>query len=143
MKFQLNLCKDRHEEVIVYAHQKSKLTEELEQLVTGYSIELNGYIDKEVIRLNATDVFCFVVENNKVYAIMAKNKLQLKRRLYQLEEILQDNFIKINKSCIVNIKKIERFDASLAGALNVRLKNGYSDYVSRRNLKAVKERLGL
>ncbi len=143
MKFELNICNDKDEQVIVYAHQKSKLTDEIERLVTDYSVELNGYIDREVIRLNTTDVFCFVVENNKVCAITDKNKLQLKRRLYQLEEILQDSFIKINKSCIVNIKKIERFDVSMAGVLNVRLKNGYSDYVSRRSLRAVKERLGL
>ena len=53
------------------------------------------------------------------------------------------DFVKLNQSCIVNIKKIECFDASLGGALKVTLKNGYRDYVSRRQLKAVKERLGL
>ena len=44
---------------------------------------------------------------------------------------------------LINIDKIKRFDASLSGFLLVTLKNGYSDYVSRRNLKNVKERLGL
>ena len=67
-----------------------------------------------------------------------------KKRLYKIEEMLEDDdFIKINQSCIVNIKMIESFDASIGGALMIKLKNGYRDYISRRQIKAVKERLGL
>ena len=41
------------------------------------------------------------------------------------------------------IKKIKKFDTSVSGMLTVTFKNGYRDYVSRRNLKSVKERLGV
>lgn len=143
MKFKLFIDKERPEEVQVYAHKKSKLTDDIEQLILNSAVELNGYKDSEVVRLNPTDVHCFIVENNKVFALTAKDKLQLKYRLYQLEEEFADSFLKINQSCVVNVKMIARFDASISGALNVKLKNGYSDYVSRRNLKNVKERLGL
>ncbi len=143
MKFKLFIDKERAEEVQVYAHKKSKLTDDIEQLILNSAVELNGYKDREVVRLNPTDVHCFIVENNKVFALTAKDKLQLKCRLYQLEEEFADSFLKINQSCMVNVKMIARFDASISGALNVKLKNGYSDYVSRRNLKNVKERLGL
>ncbi len=143
MKFKLFIDKERPEEVQVYAHKKSKLTDDIEQLILNSAVELNGYKDREVVRLNPTDVHCFIVENNKVFALTAKDKLQLKCRLYQLEEEFADSFLKINQSCMVNVKMIARFDASISGALNVKLKNGYSDYVSRRNLKNVKERLGL
>ena len=56
---------------------------------------------------------------------------------------LGTDFIKINQSCIANIRQIQRFDTSFSGTLRVIFKNGYTDYVSRRQLKAVKERLGL
>ncbi len=143
MKFKLFIDKEHEEQVLVYAHKKTKLTEAIEQLVADNTVELNGYKDREVVRLNAGDIYCFIVENNKVFALTAKDKLQLKYRLYQLEEALPDNFVKINQSCLINIKEIARFDASLSGALNVKLKNGYSDFVSRRNVKSVKERFGL
>ena len=78
-----------------------------------------------------------------MFALTEKGKYRLKSRLYQLEKNLNDNFVKINQSCIANIKKIEKFKASVGGALMVIFKNGYEDYVSRRNLKNVKERLGL
>lgn len=143
MKFKLFIDKNKDEEVIVYAHEKSKLTDDIEQLVNESTTELYGYKDKETIRLTPSEVYCFMVENNKVFVLTENDKLQLKCRLYQLEEEFADSFVKINQSCMVNVSKIARFDASISGSLNVKLKNGYSDYISRRNLKSVKERLGL
>ena len=76
-------------------------------------------------------------------ALTECDRLQLKMRLYQLEEKFSDRFVKINQSCLVNMDKIARFDASIGGALMVTLKNGYKDYISRRQVKAVKDRVGL
>ena len=143
MKFKLFIDKEKEEQIIVYAHEKSKLTEQIEKLVSEKITELNGYKDREVIRLDVSEIQCFIVEDNKVFALTNKDKLQLKYRLYQLESEFDAGFVKINQSCLVNIKKIARFDASLSGSLKVKMKNGYTDFVSRRNLKFVKERLGL
>ena len=57
--------------------------------------------------------------------------------------LFNDNFIYINQSCLINISKIKCFDVNFSGALNVILKFGYSDYVSRRQVKNVKVRLGI
>ena len=83
------------------------------------------------------------MQNSKVYAITYEGRYQLRCRLYQLEEKLPQNFVKLNQSCIGNVKKIQRFNASFGGSLSVEFKNGYKDYVSRRQMKAVKERFGL
>lgn len=142
MKFKIVIDKARDEEVTVYAHKRTPLVDAIEQLVFENGTELIGYIDREAVRFTLSEVYCFTVEAGKVCAITDGGRLQMRYRLYKLEEILPDNFIKINQSCIVNIKAIERFSASISGALQVKLKNGYTDYVSRRNLKFVKERLG-
>ena len=141
MKCVTVIDKEREEQVLISVHEKSRLSEEIERLVMQYGSELTGYREKEAVRLLLADAFCFAVEYNRVYVYTSEEKLQLKYRLYQLEERLTENFVKINQSCIVNIKSIKRFDASIAGTLRVTLKNGYSDYVSRRQLKTVKERL--
>ncbi len=143
MKCKIIIDKNRDEEVFVYAHEKTKLVEEIENLVLGNSLELIGYKDREAVKLRPFEVCCFLVEDNRVYAITDEDKLMIKQRLYQLEETLDDSFVKINQSCIANINKIQRFNASFAGALLVVFKNGYSDYVSRRKIKTVKERLGV
>lgn len=143
MKFSLFIDKQREEECIIYAHEKSRLTDEIERLISEDALELTGYKDSSIIKLNLSEVYCFVVEGGKTYAITENDKLIIKYRLYQLEEKLTESFVKINQSCIANVKKIKRFDASFSGSLLVVLKNGYSDYVSRRQLKKVRERLGV
>lgn len=143
MKYKIFIDKEHEEEILIYAHKKTKLINNIEQLILNDSIELTGYSNGRLFPLNITDIFCFIVEDNKIFAITEKEKLQIKTRLYILEEKLPDNFIKINQSCLANIKLIDRFDASIYGALSVKFKNGYTDYVSRRNIKKVKERLAL
>lgn len=142
MKFTLNLTTDREEEVIIYAKEKSKLVFEIEELVTNESIDIIGYNEVSKMKLNPSQIYSITVEDKKIFAYLDKEKLQIKKRLYELEEILGKGFVKINQSCLVNISKIERFDASFAGAMMVTLKNGYKDYVSRRQLRIVKERIG-
>lgn len=143
MKFKFFIDKDRPEEVIVYAKEKTWLVEAIEQLVEDDSAQLTGYKESEVKTLKLSEIYCFTVEDNRLFALTKTEKWRLKSRLYQIEEKMSDSFIKINKSCIVSINKIEKFDAAISGALMVVLKNGYSDYVSRRNVKNLKERLGI
>ena len=144
MKYTIIIDKNREEEVIVYAKEKSELTDEIERLVSDNNLGFIGY-DKngDGVRLATDEVYCFTVEDNKIFAITEKDKLRLKCRLYQLEEVLPEYFVKINQSCVANIRKIARFDTSVSGTLLIKFKNGYKDYVSRRQMKAVKERFGL
>ena len=143
MKLRIVIDKNHDEQILIYAHEKTALICDIEQLVNNDFFDLTGYGETETIKLNLYEICCFITEENKVYALTEKGKYRLKSRLYQLEENLNDNFVKINQSCIANIKKIDKFKASVGGALTVIFKNGYEDYVSRRNLKNVKERLGL
>ena len=143
MKLRIVIDKNHDEQILIYAHEKTALICDIEQLVNNDSFDLTGYGETETIKLNLYEICCFITEENKVYALTEKGKYRLKSRLYQIEKNLNDNFVKINQSCIANIKKIDKFKASVGGALTVIFKNGYEDYVSRRNLKNVKERLGL
>lgn len=143
MKCKTIIDKNREEEVIIYAHERNETVESIERIVSSTQLELIGYSGKSAVKLEWSEVYCFSVEDNRVYAVTEKEKLQLKLRLYQVEEMADKGFVKINQSCVANIKHIKRFDASVSGTLRVVFKNGYTDYVSRRQLKTVKERLGL
>ena len=141
MKCTIIIDKTREEEILIYVHERNELIDEIERITTEK--QLVGYLREEIITLNMNDVFCFTIVGGKLYAVCKNEKYLLKTRLCSIEEQLDNNFVKINQSSIVNIKKIQKFDASISGALKVVLKNGYTDYVSRRNIKFIKERLGL
>ena len=135
--------KSREEEVIIYTHGESALAARIEALVREASAEYVGYSGKDIVIYKPEDVTCFFTEGGKVYAITDTEKLEVKERIYTLLERLGTDFVKINQSCIANIKKIKLFNASISGTLLVIFKNGHRDYVSRRQMKAVKERLGI
>ncbi len=130
--------------VLIYAHERNSRIEEIEKIAVGSSNELIGYEDRNTFSfIDVNDVECFFIESNKVFAFAKNKRFLLKQRLYSIESTLDNDFIKINQSCIANIKKIERFEVSFSGALLVIFKNGHKDYVSRRQMKAVKERIGV
>ena len=143
MKCTVVIDAEREEEVLIYAHQKNELVSEIENIVQSDSLELLGYVGTSVIKLTPSEIYYFAIDNGKIFAYTKDNKIQIKQRLYEIEKILNDDFVKVNQSCIVNKNKISRFDASFGGALMITLKNGYRDYVSRRQLKIVKERIGI
>ena len=111
--------------------------------VTEETSDFLGQNENGYKKLDLSEIYAFIVENNKIYALLENEKFRIKTRLYKLEETLPKNYVKINQSTIIDIKKIDSFGSDFSGTLTVTLKNGYSDYVSRRNLKKVKERLGV
>lgn len=143
MKFTVILNSEREDEVIVYAKEKNSLVKSIEELVNGADNYFTVQNERGIKRITEKEAYCFYIEDKKVYVLTEKEKLLLKMRLYSIEEKLSEDFIKINQSTVINIKKIQRFDVSVTGTLKVVLKNGYTDYVSRRRIKNVKERLGL
>ena len=142
MKLSIFIDKNREEEIQIFAHEETELITQIKSLLSDYSLQINGFKEKEIYPLKINDIYWFSAENNKVYAITENDKFLLKERLYTIEKNLSRDFIKINKSCIANIKKIDRFEAVISGTIMVKFKNGYADYVSRRSVKSVKERLG-
>lgn len=143
MKCTVILDKTREEEIVIYAHQKNEMIFEIERMAQEKPLQMTGFSNEEIVRLELQDIYCFTVEGGRLYAIGENEKYLIKARLYNIEEILDKSFIKINQSSIANVKKIQKFDASISGTLKVIFKNGHTDYVSRRNIKNVKERLGL
>lgn len=72
-----------------------------------------------------------------------KNRYRLDRPLYELERYLGEAFARVSKSAIVNIRQISHVSAGFNGSLELVMKNGMEDYISRSFRKSFKERLGL
>lgn len=72
-----------------------------------------------------------------------KNRYVLDKPLYEMESILNINFVRISKSAIINIRQINHVEAGFNGTMEVVMKNGVTDYISRNFRKSFKERLGL
>ena len=98
---------------------------------------------QDIALLEFNDVFMFRVENKQVKVYTQNNEYLIKKPLYQVEETLNGDFVRISKTSIVNLKKIERVAPSLKGMMFIELKNGLKDNISRKYLPDFKEALDL
>ena len=146
MRFRLQIDPEAEEEVLVTVHRRTQLIDRLEALVLGgeQGERIIGYREDDWRELNFRDVECILVQEDRTYAIDSRGeRFLLKARLYEVEKLLPDSFFRINKSAIANRDRIERFTASFNGAVDVKFRCGYQDYVSRRCFRAIKERMGI
>jgi len=143
MKIEIFIDKNAQEKVQIFAKEHSTLVDKIKSLVEEQGQQLIGYTDREAVPLRAEEISLFISEGGKIYALVGDKRYRIKERLYLLEQRFFADFVKINQSCLARTGEIKRFEAAFSGSLRVIFKNGYSDYVSRRCLKAVKERLGI
>ena len=143
MKYKLIIDKNAEEEVIAIVHGPSSLTQQIEDLVCGFSASeyIMGYREEEMRKLEFSEIQCITVLDRKVVAMdMEGNRFSLKARLRDLEEILPSYFIRINKSTLANEHSIVRFDAAFSGGVDAVFRCGYRDYVSRRCFAQIRRR---
>ncbi len=87
---------------------------------------------------------CMVrVEGGETKVYTQKNSFTSRKRLYELLDQLGDGFMQISKACAVNLSCIRSVEAGFGGSLLLKMKNGLSDYVSRKYLPGFKSHLGL
>ncbi len=144
MKFKLLINPHKNEIVEAQVHQRSIFTDNLEKFVltNGNSNSIISYEDKDLIILQLEDIIMITILNNKITAICVNNKkYHLRKRIYQLTNILPKNFWRINKSSIVNQIYIDRFEETKTAGVNIIMKNGLTDYVSRRCFSKIRKRL--
>ena len=97
----------------------------------------------DIALLEFNDVYMIRVEEKQVKVYTESNEYLIKKPLYQVEENLNNDFVRISKTTIVNFKKIERVAPSLKGMMFIELKNGLKDNISRKYLPGFKEALDL
>ena len=142
MKFKF-IQSNEKEEVNVYAKSRSDLINEIEIMCENDSIKLIGYKDNIFKDLSPNKIECFYTLKDKVYAIYDNESYLIKKRLYEIYDLYNDYFVYINQGCLASLKHVDRFDLSFSGTILVIFKSGYKDYVSRRMMKKIKERIGL
>ena len=144
MKFKLLINPHKNEIVQAQVHQKSIFTDNLEKFVltNGNSNSIIGYDDKDLIILQLEDIIMITILDNKITAICINNKrYHLRKRIYQLTNELPNNFWRINRSSVVNKIYIDRFEETKTAGVNIVMKNGLSDYVSRRCFSKIRKEL--
>ncbi|MBO6110790.1 MAG: LytTR family transcriptional regulator [Methanobrevibacter sp.] len=97
----------------------------------------------DIAFLEFDEIFMFRVEDKQVKVFTQDKEYLIKKPLYQVEEQLSGDFVRISKTTIINLRRIERVAPSLKGMMFIELKNGLKDNISRKYLPDFKNALDL
>ena len=98
---------------------------------------------QDIVLLDFEDIFMIRVEEKQTKVYTENKDYLVKKPLYQIEENLDANFVRVSKATIVNLRKIKRVAPSLKGMMFIELKNGLKDNISRKYLSDFKKSLDL
>ena len=73
----------------------------------------------------------------------SKKRYIVNKPLYELEQQLGSDFIRISKSAIIHFRKIKHIEASFNGTMELELTLGLRETITRNYRKQFKERLGV
>lgn len=144
MKVELNID-EKFKEILVTI-STDKINDEVQELVNYIEYKedyLVGIADDQVCVLDISDIIRVFVEDRKVFVVTTKGKFIVRKKLYEMNNLLTKDFVKISQSEIANIKFIKNLDLSIRGTIVIVYKNSDISYVSRRLLKDFKSKLGL
>ena len=144
MKLRTEFISEGEEEIVLRLKEKS---EQSDRLYCKISEMLN---DRRLcLTLNGTEHFIaqseilfFETEENRIAAHTASGMYYTHKKLYELERMLPATFIRVSKSCILNVSRINYVNRNLTGASEVGFeKTSKKVFVSRIYFKILKERL--
>lgn len=109
-----------------------------------YSSEyLIGIVEDKASIIDIDEIIRVYIEDRKTFVVTLKDTYVVKKKLYEVENMVTRNFIKISQSEIANIKFIKNLDFSNTGTIVIKYKNSDISYVSRRMIKEFKLKLGI
>lgn len=144
MKITFNIqLKYKEPEIVICAeHMTDDISRIGDEISRIFNQTLVGYQKSEATVLRLEDIVRIYAENQKVMAQTKDKIYSLHLKLYELERELDNSrFVRISKSEIVNIKKIQRIDMSVVGTIKIHLFYDIVTYVSRRNIPLIKNDL--
>lgn len=130
---------------IIYAKE---LTDEIQQVLLSIEQPKEKLFtvkqEDRLFIIDVKDIQMVRTEGGQVYVYNdAAQKFASAKRLYEVERLLGRDFIRISKGAIVNLMKIDHVDTNIFGSLDVIMKNGCVEGISRRYTQAFKSRIGI
>ena len=132
--------------VVIHTDQKTQEVENIVHAVEncmdgGYPMVV-GHREETMELLSQRDIIRVFVESRRVRICTRDGIYESGKTLSYLEMILNpDRFIRISRFEIVNIRKIARFDFSVAGTVHIVFDNGSVTWAARRYVRAIQEAL--
>ena len=138
--------------LIIKEDKKSELTvtvvypeynERVKKIIDGLKREghlLSGNDNGRMYQILISDIYYIESVQKKVFIYTAEHVYASSKRLLELEkELMCDDFVKVSKTCLVNINKLVRIRNIANSRIEAELKNGEKIIISRTYIKSIRK----
>lgn len=145
MKILIEDLKEGEEEQVVF--RVKNITKEhlrLIALIKARSNPLIVFRENNIFRISPSLVYYFEAVDNKVYVYCKDSIYESKQKLYELEELYKGgDFMRVSKSAVVNLTKINALSPAFNGRFEAQLDNNEKIIISRQYVNEMKKRFGV
>lgn len=132
-------------EITIKAKEVNNEVAQIQRALSSLSQSKGGIVfekDDTEYYFGVDKILFFETDQNKVYAHTATDAYEVKRKLYELEDLLPSYFLRVSKSTILNTRKVFGLTKNITASSRVDFAGSQkSVYVSRNFYKPLKEML--
>lgn len=129
-------------EVLIRYAEKTRMVERLQELIESVDKTVKCRIDTGEIWIKASDIYYIESVDKRTFVYGDKAVYRTELRLYQLtEELMSAGFVRVSKSCLLNINMLQSIRPLMNSRLEATLANGEKINVTRKYIPEIRERL--
>ena len=131
-------------EIVIKCGMMDDRLESIIQHIRLHMFSVAGVKDGETKIFPLGDIYYFDSTDERTFLYLENDVYECSLKLYELEEQLEKaNFVRISKSCIVNIMKLDSVRPLLNSRYEAKLENGEKLIISRHYLPGFKRNFGI
>ncbi|MHC5268467.1 LytTR family DNA-binding domain-containing protein [Enterococcus sp. LJL98] len=138
VKFEKNHLLEDHL-VLIQAKEKTAEIESIIGKIENTKTVLRCSHNDQNFMVPCNEFIRFFSANKRIYGETSSSEYLFPYRLYELDTMLQSNFIRISNTEIINVNFIKSLELTSSGIIIIYFKNGNQTSSSRRYLKLIKE----
>lgn len=128
-------------ELLIRCENEKELYKVLHALQSIHE-KIKGIKYDRTYMIELSDILYFDTVDKKTFCYTMNDVYEVQYRLYELENVLDDHFIRINKSSILNMNYLDHIRADFGGRIMCTLTNKETLSVSRQYAQGFKRKLG-
>lgn len=136
------IAKNEPELVHIKCHNVTEQVRDIETYVKSMQGHLTGMMNGMQYEILTSEIYYIEAVDNKTYFYGKECVYEGKQRLYEYEEQLcEKQYLRVSKTCILNLMKVQAIKPALNGRFLAVLQNGEQIIISRKYAQDLKQKL--
>ncbi len=131
---------EEHEYIEIGCHSENSRVKAIVKFVKGLEGSVTGSKGEKIYEIPIVDIFYIESVDDRTFIYTYKDNFETNLKLYEFEDILKEKgYLRISKSVILNLMKVDSIKPALNGRFLCKLTNGEDVIISRKYVAEFRE----